>query len=372
MKHVLLICAVVLLSACNPSEKNEANKKEVAAATENEFSREEVDHAFGTKAGKTVYPETAIDTTATPNIVIDEKSSSDEPLKFYEISKNTFMFFGNIAEVDEVNRGSNGNAGFVITDEGVVVIDSLGSPKLGKQIIASVKEKTDKPIRYLIITHNHPDHAYGAPVFRMLKDVTVIGHEGTLKYLNSDRIDHSVAYRKTFIAADMEGFEAVEPDVLVGGERFSKHSFTLGGKTFDIYNTGAHHSYGDLVVHQVEDNIVWISDLAFNQRVTFMADGGSQTAIEGQNWLLEKFADAKLMVPGHGSAQTPPFEMVSKTRSYMQRLREVMTKAVEEDVELQDAVESNEFEDWKDVRLYKLNHRKNLEFVYREMEQELF
>lgn len=372
MKYAILLLFVIFLSACNPSEKNEVKVKPETPTAENEFSREEVDHAFGTKAGKTVHPETAIDTTETPNIVIDENSSPDALLKFYEISKDTFMFFGNVAEVDEVNRGSNGNAGFVVTNEGVVVIDSLGSPKLGKQIIASIKEKTDKPIRYLIITHNHPDHAYGAPAFRALKDVTIIGHEGTLKYLNSDRIDHSVAYRKTFIAADMEAFEAVEPDALVGGERFSKHSFTLGGKTFDLYNTGVHHSYGDLVVHQVEDRVVWISDLAFNQRVTFMADGGSQAAIEGQGWLLEKFADAKLMVPGHGSAQTAPFEMVSKTRSYMQRLREVMTKAVEEDVELQDAVESNEFEEWKDVPLYELNHRKNLEFVYREMEQVLF
>lgn len=370
MKYVIFIAFVVLLSACNQSEKNEVVLK--PEATANEFTREEVNHVFGTKAGKTVYPETAIDTTETPNIVIDESSNPDKPLKFYEISKDTFMFFGNVAEVDEVNRGSNGNAGFVITDKGVVVIDSLGSPKLGKRIIASIREKTDKPIRYLIITHNHPDHAYGAPAFRALKDVTIIGHEGTLKYLNSDRIDHSVAYRRTFIEADMEGFEAVKPDVLVGGERFSKYSFTLGGKTFDVYNTGAHHSYGDLVVHQLEDNIVWISDLAFNQRVTFMADGGSQSAMEGQDWLLEKFSDAKLMVPGHGSAQTAPYEMVSKTQSYMKLLRKTMGKAVEDDIELQDAVESSEFEEWKDVQLYELNHRKNLEFVYREMEQELF
>jgi glyoxylase-like metal-dependent hydrolase (beta-lactamase superfamily II) len=84
-------------------------------------------------------------------------------------------------------------------------------------MIATIRTVTDKPIKYLILTHNHPNHAHGAIGFRRLGGVRVIGHEGALKYINSDRIQHSVAYRKTFIERDIAGFEPVRPDVLVRG-----------------------------------------------------------------------------------------------------------------------------------------------------------
>lgn len=341
-------------------------------AEEAQFAREELAHDFGTVKHSKYLPASPYNTTDSPRYAIGEVETVDAPLPVYKLTPTTYFFYGNIAEVDENNRGFNGNAGFVVTSEGVVVIDALGSPKLGKRIISTIKHVTDLPIKALIITHNHPDHAYGAVAFKALDDVTIIGHEGTMKYINSDRVDHSVNYRNTFIKSDMEGFEAVKPDVLIGGELYSKKTLHIGDHTFDIYNTGSHHSYGDLVVHQLDENIVWISDLAFNNRLTFMADGHSEKGIEAQTWLLETFADARLMIPGHGSTQTSPFPMVSKTRSYMQKLREKMAEAVENDMELQAAVDNTPFPEWQDANMYELNHKKNVDFVYREMEEALF
>ncbi len=336
------------------------------------FTREEVEHAFGTTPNIVRYPDTGIDTEEVPSVAIAASIADTAPLHTYQLTPNTYFFYGNIAEVDENNRGFNGNAGFVITDDSVVVIDSLGTPKLGKRMIATIKNITDKPIKFLIVTHNHPDHAYGAIAFRELGGVTVIGHEGTMKYIESDRIEHSVSYRETFIKSDMQGFKPVTPDQLIGGELYSKETLKTGGKTFDIYNTGSHHSFGDLVIHQVDEDVVWISDLAFHNRVTFMADGNSEKAIDAQSWLLKTFADAKLLVPGHGSAQTSPFSMVSQTQQYMQQVRKDVTDAINNDKELQETVDSIEFEDWKDMNLYGLNHKKNIDFVYRELEEELF
>jgi glyoxylase-like metal-dependent hydrolase (beta-lactamase superfamily II) len=282
------------------------------------------------------------------------------------------MLFGNIAEVDGNNRGFNGNAGFVVTESGVVVIDALGTPKLGKRLIATIRKVTSQPIRYLIITHNHPDHAYGAVAFRELGGVTIIAHPGTLDYLGSDRLARSLAYRRTFIAPDMEGFQAVEPDFLVRVPRYENYSFRAGEQTFRVYNTGHHHSHGDLVVYQENAGIVWISDLAFNDRVTFIGDGSSNEAIESLDWLKTAFPEAKLMVPGHGSAQTPPFPMIDRTRDYIQRMRDLMAQAVEEGLGMQEAVDQAELPDWQKVRLYDLNQRPNANFIFREMEAELF
>lgn len=364
MKSLVLSAALMMAlpTAASTAEEN----------TSHGYTRAEVNHTFGTLPGKVYTPEKAVDTEDTPSIAFTESTPIDTALKTYEVIPGTHFIYGNIAEVDENNRGFNGNAGFIVTDEGVVVIDSLGSPKLGQRIINTVKTVTDKPIKYLILTHNHPDHAYGAIAFKNLGNVTVIGHEGTMEYINSERIGHSVTYRETFIKKDMEGFKPVAPDIMVGGALYSRHSISLGGKTFDIYNTGAHHSFGDLIVHQKEDNIVWISDLAFNNRVTFMADGNTQKAIDAQSWLLDNFKDAKFMIPGHGSVQTAPFPMVTKTRDYMQRLRKDMAKAVDEGVDLQTAMDSTPYPDWQKVNMYDLNHKKNLDFVYREVELEQF
>ncbi|MGV6808643.1 MAG: MBL fold metallo-hydrolase [bacterium] len=337
------------------------------------FTRAEVDHNFGTPANRQFLPKTPYNTDDAPVFSLSPTDNATKNLPVYKLTPSTYFFYGNIAEVDENNRGFNGNAGFVITKEGVVVIDALGSPKLGQRMINTIKSVTDQPIKQLIITHNHPDHAYGAVAFKSLKEnVSVIGHEGTLKYIESDRIEHSVEYRNTFIKADMTGFQAIIPDILIDGKAYSKKTFYLGDHTFDVYNTGAHHSYGDLVIHQKPENFVWISDLAFNNRLTFMADGHSQKAIEAQTWLLEHFADAHLMIPGHGSIQTAPFPMVSKTRHYMQQLREKMKLAIDQDIDLQTAIDSNDFPEWQKSRLYEANHKKNIDFVYREIEQEQF
>lgn len=327
---------------------------------------------YGTDPARYLLPKTAIDTTAVPNIALKSSDKDTDLLPYYKVAASTYLFFGNIAQIDQYNRGWNGNAGFVVTSEGVVVIDSLGTPRLGRRMISTIRSITDQPIKYLVITHNHPDHSYGAIAFRNLGGVKVIGHAGTLDYINSGKIDDSVAYRRSIIREDMAGFAAVSPDIPISGKRFSSYTLGVGGKTFKIYNTGQHHSYGDLVVFQTDENIVWISDLAFNQRTTFMGDGNSRQAIEAQDWLLAEFSDAKLIIPGHGSAQTPPFPMVQKTQNYMKRLRSSLNQAMENGLDLLSAVDQADFKDWRDIRLYELNQRANANFVYRELEQENF
>ena len=319
-------------------------------------------------------PPDAIDTDTLPSIVIQTDAADAAPLPYYRLAPDTYFLYGNIAQVNERNRGFNGNAGFVVTADGVVVIDSLGTPELGRRLIATIRSVTDRPIRYLILTHSHPDHAYGAVAVRELDNVTVIGHPGILDYLASPVIDESAGYRRDILGSDMRGFKGVEPDVYIDQPRLDKpHVLELGNRRFAIYNAGKHHSSGDLVVHQSGADILWISDLAFNQRTTFMGDGDSKQAIEGQNWLLENFAaDARLMVPGHGSAQTAPFPMVAKTRDYIQRLRDEMAAAIDNGLTLSEAVEQSRFPDWADVPLYEANHRRNANFVYLEMEMALF
>ena len=317
-------------------------------------------------------PDTAIDTEQIPEFSLAPDTDLNTPLPVYQLTDNSYFLFGGIDTLNERNRGWNGNAGFVVTGEGVVVIDSLGTPQLGHRFIATIRSMTDQPIRYLIITHNHPDHAYGAAPFMALDGVKIIAHPGVEDYNRSATLQSSVDYREQTLPQDMQGFQPVRADISVETPRFGSITFTLGDITFQVFNTGKHHSYGDLVVYQQPQNIMWISDLAFNQRTTYMGDGHSKQILEAHKWLVERFSDVKLMVPGHGSAQRSPFPMLHRTNDYVKRMREAMQQAIDDGLSLHDAVQNIDFEDWQDSRLYEQNQRANANFVYREMEKAFF
>ncbi len=331
-----------------------------------------VSRGEGAGATRHQLPARAIDTRDLPHTRLAVQDGDDAILPLYRIGPDTYFLYGNISTINEDNRGFNGNAGFIVTGDGVVVIDALGTPFLGRRLIATIRSVTDEPIRYLILTHNHPDHAYGASAFRDIEGIRIIGHGGMVDYLASATLEESVAYRRELLPKDMEGFEAVEPDLWVPEERFARHRIALGTRTIDVYNAGRHHSHGDLVVHQVEDGILWISDLAFNQRLTYIGDGNSQQTLEAQEWLWEHFPDARLMVPGHGSAQTPPFPMVQATHDYIREMRRRIGEQVEAGVSLMETVEQTDMAEWQDVPLYEENQRANTSFIYRELEFELF
>lgn len=332
----------------------------------------DINQQFGTDPGKAFMPKQAVNSPRPPVYVVQARVPDSTPLPYYKIAPDTYFFFGNIAEVDGVNRGFNGNAGFVVTRDGVLVLDALGTPTLGRRMIAAIRKVTRKPIRYLVISHAHPDHYYGASAFASLPGIKIISHAGTEGYAYSATIQRSVAYRKVFLPREMKNFQAVVPDILIGGGNPSHISLKFGGKTFEIYDTNHHHSHGDLLMWQKEDRILWVSDLAFNGRVTYIGDGHLHDIDAMQDWMTKNFINVALMVPGHGAPQTAPFPMVAETRRYVDTLTGKIRDSIKRGLSLEDAVRQSgikEFESWP---LYELNHWNNASFVYLTLEQELF
>ncbi len=332
----------------------------------------DINQQFGTDPTKAFMPREAVNSPRPPVYVVRTEDADSKPLPYFKIAPDTYFFFGNIAEVDGFNRGFNGNAGFVVTQDGVLVVDALGTPALGRRMIASIRKVTDKPIRYLVITHAHPDHFYGASALAAIPGLQVISHQGTEDYVYSGTIERSVAYRKVFLPREMKDFHAVVPDILIGGGNPAHISLRFGGKTFEIYDVGHHHSHGDLLMWQKEDRILWISDLAFNGRVTYIGDGDLPEIDAMQDWMTKTFPDVVLMVPGHGAPQTAPFDMVAKTRRYVDSLTEKIRESLKRGESLQDAVAHSDLPEFKDWPLYDLNHRINANYVYRLLEEEMF
>lgn len=101
--------------------------------------------------------------------------------KFY---KNMYMVRGTDAMPSPENRGFMSNAYAILTKEGWIVIDSLSTPELSKEFLTLLQKEKNVPVKYLIITHYHPDHWYGASTFKKAGAV-IIAHKNLNEFYNS-------------------------------------------------------------------------------------------------------------------------------------------------------------------------------------------
>ena len=134
------------------------------------------------------------------------------------------------------------NSGFVVTNEGVVVIDTQGPKELALLLKKKIHEITDKPVVYVINTHFHGDHIFGNQYFKKAREI--ISHENTNRNLIEKDKQHREQFKKFFGENSLEGFELTLPTKTI------KDTLTLrvGNKTMEIAYLGKGHTDGDIIV----------------------------------------------------------------------------------------------------------------------------
>lgn len=281
-----------------------------------------------------------------------------------KLAEHTYQIQGK-AGIATDNGGFISNAGFVVTDAGVVVVDCLGSPPLAVEMLKRIRKVTDQPIKKVIITHYHADHLYGAQVFKEL-GAEIIAPIGSYKYINAESTPLRLAERRESLQPWVnEQTYVVEPDTIID----KTTDFSLGGQDFTINVVGAAHSDGDLTLHAKKDGVLFSGDIIFGGRVPFIGGGSTSKWIETLAE-METGLQLNLLVPGHGDASSDPAAAIKLTKSYLIYIREVMGAAVEDLEEFSEAYEAADWSAFENLPAFSNVNRLNANTVFLSMEEE--
>lgn len=262
------------------------------------------------------------------------------------------------------NQNFISNASFVVTPAGVVVIDALGSPELGRRLMAEIRKVTSKPIHTVVLTHYHADHIYGLQVFKEA-GAHIVAHTAAREYLNSDtaRLRLEASRQDLWPWVD-ENTRLVPADEWLTGPKV----FTVGGVRFEVQPVGPSHTAEDLVVYMPQQKVLFAGDLVFRNRIPFVGQADSRHWIEALESLL-KF-DARWVVPGHGPISTEAKADMTLTRDYLIYLRDTMGRAARDMEPFESAYANTDWRKFENMPLFKSANRMNAYNTYLLMEHE--
>jgi len=227
------------------------------------------------------------------------------------------------------NSGHNNNLSFVITSEGVLVVNAGENYLLAKALHDEIKKLTDQPVKYVVL-ENGQGHAMLGSSYWQEQGATVIAHEDAAHEIqeNAFAILDSMKKRQKEKAAGTV--------VKMPNETFKdKKIIEMGGVRIELLMLGPSHSPGDIIVWLPQKSLVISGDMAFHQRMLPLFEH-TDTAAWINTW--EKFAalKAKYVIPGHGEA-TNMAEVTRYTVDYLVYLRKKIAELIENGGGLDDA-----------------------------------
>lgn len=224
---------------------------------------------------------------------------------------------GVYAAIDGPEHKSGSNAGFVIGDDGVLVIDSFFYPDAAKALVAEIHRLTPKPIRYVVNTHYHADHTGGDQVLRDAGAI-IVAHRNVRAWVRTENV-HLFGDR---ITPEMkERIEALPlPDITTT----SGLTIWLGSRKV-VVETVLGHTGGDLTVSVPDAKVLFTGDLLWRKIPPNLIDGSVRewTATDAD---FEAMPDSARMVfvPGHGDLAN--LADVRDFRQYLLDLRRLVAE----------------------------------------------
>jgi quinoprotein relay system zinc metallohydrolase 2 len=278
-----------------------------------------------------------------------------------EIASGVFAHNGVQEEAAAANEDAIANIGFIIGDDAVAVIDPGGSFAEGRALRAAIRARTDRPIRYVILTHVHPDHIFGAAAFRH-DHPDFVGH-AKLPGALAQRGDYYLRRLHDAIGDEASGTEIVRPTVLVA----DRLDLDLGHRRLTLRAHAPAHTDNDMTVFDEKTRTFWLADLLFVDRIP-VVDGSLVGWLEQLDELTAIPADRA--VPGHGPISVPWPAGAEPERRYLAAVAHDTRAAIKAGIGIANAyrqVANSERGHWL---LFDEYHPRNVTASYKELEWE--
>ncbi len=289
-------------------------------------------------------------------------AAGSEGLEVVELARGIFAHRGVNALMTAENGGAIANVGFIVGEEAVAVVDTGGSVREGRALLAAIRRHTDRPVRHVINTHVHPDHIFGNAAFADT-GASFVGHANLPRSMAARGNFYIGANRDLMGDSLLADVRIVSPDVVVDQSR----RLDLGGRVIDLVARPVAHTDADLTVFVPDAGVLFAGDLVFLEHLPSI-DG----SILGWMKVLDDLAagpDA-IVVPGHGPLGVPLAEAIAPERRYFEVLAADLRAAIAAGVPLSRAVETagrSEKENWT---LFDQFNARNATAAYAELEWE--
>lgn len=294
--------------------------------------------------------------------VVGLRANPGEAMRLQRVNDHVYAVVGPFGNRTPENLGNNATFGFVVTDEGVVLVDSGGTWQGAAAIDVFIQQVTDKPVK-VVINSGGQDHRWLGNSYFEERGARIITSKVAVEDQKARTQD------QLFILGNLVGTEMLEgTEPVYADETFEEiKRFTLGGIAFELRHVGPAHTPGDALVWLPGERIVFAGDVVFVGRMLgVLPHSSSRGWIEAFDAMAA--LEPKTIIPGHGPA-TDLAEARKDTRDYLAFLRESVGTFMDEggDITGIGALDQAQFNYLIDFTTLK---GRNAQQVYQEMEWE--
>jgi quinoprotein relay system zinc metallohydrolase 1 len=282
----------------------------------------------------------------------------DYKLKPIKLADNSYYFYGKEEYFSRENGGDIANSSFIVTKDSVILIDTGSSKQYGEQIKKQIEKITDKPIKYILNTHHHPDHFLGNSAF---STSNIYASEYTKNEIETNG-DLYIVNLVNIIHEAMDETKIKAPNQILTTKDLDFEGYKLKVLYFDG------HTQSDIAIYDENTKILYASDLVFYKRTLATPHANLD------NWIkslkeLEKI-NYSILVPGHGISSTTK-EPIKENIAYLEFLQNTLKNSAKDGLDIYEILNKPIPKEFESFTMFKEEFERSIINLYPSYEKDL-